>query len=87
VTGLKAYVSFDPPLANRVRELPGRQARILGQIQPGTVVTILEGPNCANNWVWWRVQSNEGLAGWTAEGDANTYWLLPCRTQGDSECY
>lgn len=87
VAGLKAYVSFDPPLANRVREQPGRQARILGQIQPGTVVTILDGPGCANNWVWWRVQSNDGLTGWTAEGDDRAYWLLPCRTQRDSECY
>ncbi len=85
--GNAAYVSFDPPLANRVRAEPNRQARRVGQIEPGEIVLVLEGPACADAWVWWKVQSNStGLLGWTAEGDENDYWLLPCQTQ-DGECY
>lgn len=77
-TGMKAYVSFVPPLANRVRTEAGTHARILGHIQPGEEVAILDGPGCANGWVWWRVRSEvTGLTGWTAEGDIDNYWLIP----------
>lgn len=73
-----AVVSFDPPLANRVRSEPGTQAQIVGQIGPGEVIEILDGPGCANDWVWWRIRSQgKGLTGWTSEGDRNAYWLVP----------
>jgi hypothetical protein len=74
----QAYVSYDPPLANRVRSQPGTDGRIIGTIQPGEEVQILEGPACENNWVWWKVRSEKtGLTGWTAEGDREDYWLVP----------
>lgn len=76
--GDKAYVSFEPPLSNRVRESPGTSAAILGHIRPGEEVKVVEGPECTNGWVWWRVTSLEtGLSGWTAEGDEADYWLVP----------
>lgn len=76
--GMRAYVSYVPPLANRVRIEAGTHARILGHIQPGEEITILEGPGCANGWVWWRIRSLEtSLTGWTSEGDRNDYWLIP----------
>ena len=78
VLGMRASVSFVPPLANRVRVEAGTHARILGHIQPGEEITILEGPGCAIGWVWWRVRSLESsLTGWTAEGDEDNYWLIP----------
>jgi hypothetical protein len=76
--GERAYVSYEPPLPNRVREYPGTHSKVLGRIQPSEEVSILEGPGCANNWVWWRIRSEEtGLTGWTAEGDHKDYWLIP----------
>ncbi|MBN1146991.1 MAG: protein kinase [Anaerolineales bacterium] len=76
--GDKAMVSEDPPLPNRVRTQPNTDGAILGFIQPGERVEIIEGPICSNQWVWWRVRSlKTGLTGWTAEGDANGYWLVP----------
>lgn len=76
--GDKAKVSEDPPLANRVRRQPSLSGEVLGYIQPGEEMTVLEGPGCSANWVWWRVRSLEtGLEGWTAEGDDNGYWLVP----------
>jgi hypothetical protein len=39
---------------------------------------ILDGPACKNQWVWWYVRAEKnGLVGWTAEGDAENYWLVP----------
>lgn len=71
-----AYVTKDPPLPNRVREEPNTDAEILGLIGPGGAMDIVDGPSCSNGWVWWKVK-NADLEGWTPEGDAETYWLIP----------
>ena len=72
-----AIVSQDPPLPNRVRLKPSSQAEVVGQIPPGEGVFILDGPECANDWVWWYVMAeNQALEGWTAEGDEFETWLV-----------
>jgi hypothetical protein len=76
------YVNPIPPLDNNVRKQPSLSAIKLFQIphgnNNGTVVTnkfkVLDGPVCANGWVWWHVKYKD-RTGWTAEGD--TYWLFP----------
>ena len=76
--GDRAYVSYDPPLPNRVRSEPNISSKILGYLEVGEQVEIIEGPTCANNWIWWRVSSlSKNLVGWTAEGDEKSYWLVP----------
>lgn len=76
--GDHAYVSYYPPDPNRVRQQPNTQAAVLGKIYPGEEVIIVDGPACARNWVWWEVRSVEdGLTGWTSEGDSDNYWLVP----------
>ena len=76
--GIAARVSEYPPYANRVRKEPEKDADIIGSIDPGEPITILDGPSCDEDWVWWKVQSVEtGLTGWTAEGDGDEYWLTP----------
>jgi hypothetical protein len=78
--GGRATVSEDPPTANRVRETADRDGKIIGSIAPGESVQLLEGPNCTQGWIWWRVQSEStGLTGWTSEGDESGYWLVPER--------
>jgi hypothetical protein len=71
-----AYVTKDPPLANRIRQDPNTDAEILGYITPGGSMEIIGGPECSNGWVWWQVK-NADLEGWTPEGDKETYWLVP----------
>lgn len=71
-----AYVTKDPPLPNRIRKEPSRQADILGVINPGGSMDIIDGPACADGWVWWKVK-NADYEGWTSEGDQETYWLIP----------
>ena len=76
--GDKAYVSFDPPLPNRVRSQPSTSGVYLGMLQPGERAEIIGGPVCSNQWIWWEVRSlASGLKGWTAEGDNKAYWLVP----------
>lgn len=76
--GGKAYVAYDPPLPNRVRVQPNTDSPVLGFLQPGDRMDILEGPVCSNQWIWWRVRAHStGMTGWTAEGDETDYWLVP----------
>jgi hypothetical protein len=77
-----AYVGYEPPECNRVRQDPDKNTgEILGTICPGEEVRILDGPVCNNNWVWWRVEQLDGdLEGWSVEGDEDNYWLI--RTDG-----
>jgi len=76
--GGKAMVTLDPPLPNRMRSEPAARAQIIGEIEPGEVVNLLDGPLCNGGWVWWYVQSRKsGLTGWTSEGDRHEYWLSP----------
>lgn len=73
-----AYVSFDPPLPNRVRREPNTASEILGMLQPGERMEIIGGPVCSNQWIWWQIRSRAtGLTGWTTEGDTSSYWLVP----------
>lgn len=76
--GDTAYVAYDPPLPNRVRSEPNGTSTIVGLLQPGEKMEILEGPICSGGWIWWRIKSlSSGLVGWTAEGDSAAYWLVP----------
>jgi len=77
-TGMQAQIALEPALPNRVREQPSTSANIVGYIDPGGKVDILEGPACEEGWIWWKVREIEtNLEGWTAEGDVNGYWVIP----------
>jgi serine/threonine-protein kinase len=67
-----------PGLPNRLRSRPSTTGSYLGQMMPGDIFFVLEGPVCAQDKAWWRVRYN-GIEGWTPEGDANTYWVEPLR--------
>jgi Dyp-type peroxidase family len=52
----------------RLREQPNLGGRILGLLQPGTQMTLLEGPVAADGHDWWRVETTDGRTGWVAAG-------------------
>jgi hypothetical protein len=80
-----AYVNPDPPLPNNLRSEADPNSELLGEIQPRQAMKILAGPKCVDGWQWWNViPSNSDLNGWTAEGDEQTYWLIPCASE--KEC-
>ena len=73
-----AIVNVESDLPNRVRSAPNRDSQVLGVIAPGETMFILDGPECANDWVWWYVSAeDQQLQGWTSEGDHFEYWVMP----------
>lgn len=54
-----------------LREQPTTYASIVGNVPEDTVLTVLEGPQEADGYVWWRVQAPDGTEGWGAED-----WLV-----------
>ena len=67
----------NPP--NRVRSEAVVGDNVIGQIYPGTILKVLEGPVCVDGLVFWKVQSTAipGGVGWTAEGDGTEFYLEP----------
>lgn len=65
-----------PGSSNNVRAEPSRNADLVGQIPGGSEFTVLEGPRCVDDLVWWQVDFG-GLVGWTVEGADGEYWLEP----------
>ena len=65
-------------LPNALRSLPGKgeESVVLGMLEAGSIVAVMEGPVCADGYFWWKV--NDGVrVGWTAEGENETYWIVP----------
>lgn len=65
-----------PGLANNVRDIPSTGGQKIGSIPGAAVFSVLDGPVCADGYLWWKV-SYEGLVGWTANGSSSEYWVEP----------
>ncbi len=63
--------------ANNLRDKPTKNgSQVIGQMPELNTFSVLEGPVCANDLAWWKVNFN-GLVGWTAEGQNDEYWVEP----------
>ncbi len=73
------------PAPINIRSQPGLQnGIIIGQAPNGTDFSVLDGPVCADHYVWWKVQSEDGrLSGWIAEGDAKQPYVVPLTEPAD----
>jgi hypothetical protein len=69
------YVRTDDPRQLNVRLGPSTDFRLAGQIAPGEIFDVLEGPTCAGSFAWYRVRYGD-IEGWIAEGDT-TYFVEP----------
>jgi len=67
------------PASMNIRNQPGLQNTVVvGQAANGTIFNVLDGPVCADRYVWWKVQRNDGQqAGWMAEGDMKQPYIMP----------
>lgn len=63
---------------NRIRDLPNLDAEILGEIPSGEIFSVIRGPSCGYDSpiAWWFVEY-DGVQGWTAEGQDDTYFTEP----------
>jgi len=64
--------------AINVREKHGTTQTIVGVIYQGDKVKILnESSVCSEGFLWWKVQTTNGVIGWAVEGTAEERWLSP----------
>ena len=56
----------------RLRVGPGLAQEMVGTLADGTRLSVLDGPDSADGYTWWKVQTEDGQQGWAA-GD----WLVP----------
>lgn len=63
----------------KLRKEPGKIYSTIQMLGPGTVVTVIDGPICVDNWSWWKIRTASGSTGWMSEGGDNTdpYFLCP----------
>ncbi|HVU11712.1 MAG TPA: SH3 domain-containing protein [Phototrophicaceae bacterium] len=74
ITHLRARVLTDDPRPLNLRDAPGTKGNVLAQIPSDSVLYVLEGPRCSQNYAWYRVEYH-GLTGWIAEGDSTAYFV------------
>jgi hypothetical protein len=62
-----------------MREEPGVHSLVVASLNPNDQVLVLNDPPvCANDYLWWHIQSIQAnLSGWAAEGGGDQYWLIP----------
>jgi hypothetical protein len=77
-----AYVIQAGTGSLNVREQPSRDAGLVTTIPEGSEFLVLEGPTCAGDIHWWRVQW-ASVEGWIAEGVEDVYFVAP--VEGDSD--
>ena len=63
-TAMQSFIHTQPTVASST----------VGQVVPGLVMRVLEGPRCANGFTWWRVQYGR-VSGWVIEISGGEYWL------------
>lgn len=49
----------------------------LARLQPGTVVTIIGGPEEADGYRWWQIRTPTGIVGWSVDFADNEQTLIP----------
>ena len=62
--GYYAVVANTDGLGLTIRGGPSTRNIVVAVAEEGTSLFILEGPQEAENFVWWKVQLNNGLEGW-----------------------
>lgn len=65
------------PAGLNMRQEPRAGGQLILQLGTGVRVTVLAGPESADNFTWWQVDDGSGNVGWVAERDAQTEWLSP----------
>jgi dipeptidyl aminopeptidase/acylaminoacyl peptidase len=62
--------------AVRFRTAASLTATMLSELRPGTRMTILSGPYCADGYRWWQARlESDGRIGYLADSDPTGYWI------------
>jgi Tol biopolymer transport system component len=66
-------------LPNNIRREASTTSERIGRIPAGEPFSVIGGPQCAQNLVWWEITYGD-ITGWTAEGQNGVYWIEPLST-------
>jgi hypothetical protein len=63
----------------KVRQSPSRSSPEIIRLEPGQTFDVTDGPVCADNWSWYKIDFKGGKTGWIAEGGDSTdpYFICP----------
>jgi hypothetical protein len=77
VGGNASVCTTSEPVA--LRDGPGKGYSVIKYLVSGADLKVKDGPVCANNWSYWKVQTESGYIGWMSEGgdSKDTYFLCP----------
>jgi hypothetical protein len=75
--GMEASVSYRLSLRLRIREAPGLASNVITAMNRGTEMTIVDGPVCQDGYLWWMIEKESEITGWSAEGEPWMYYLEP----------
>ena len=70
--GASAWVTRAGGLPLRLRSGPSLSGSIIDRLQPGTQMTLQDGPRNADGHAWWHVRTADGKDGWVAGEDLRT---------------
>lgn len=73
--GVLAKVTPPEGLKLKVRDKAGIDGQLLGELEAGAQVKIIDGPVQASGLTWWKVDNGQGLVGWSAEGSGGLTYL------------
>lgn len=64
-----------------VRQQPRLGGQEITRLEPGTHVSVVDGPRCANSHSWWKIRTETGIVGWVAEGsdEIDPYFICPLK--------
>ena len=70
--GASAWVTRAGGLPLRLRSGPSLSESVLDRLQPGTQMTLQDGPRNADGHAWWHIRTEDGKEGWVAGEDLRT---------------
>lgn len=70
--GGSAWVTRAGGLPLRLRAGAGLGHEVLGALQPGTQMTLLDGPQPNDGHSWWHIRAEDGREGWVAGEELRT---------------
>lgn len=75
IVGERAQVTNNDQALN-IRSNPGTQYQQIGQMPPGAIFFVLNGPRCEGEYAWFYILY-QSMEGWIAEGDEELTYAEP----------
>jgi len=64
--GAQVVVQGTRGVVLRLRASPSTGAQVLDTLKEGMLLLVIEGPQQADNYTWWKVRTAQGKEGWAA---------------------